>query len=53
MYPTGAPTHPRAGVAIGLTIAALWLGAFGVALATGEPADQQRVDAPQSAASRN
>jgi hypothetical protein len=41
MYTRPAP-HPRAGVAIGLTIAALWLGAFGVALATGEPADDHR-----------
>jgi hypothetical protein len=47
MYPTRTAPHPRAGVAVGLTIAAVWLGAFGVALATGEPADQQRADGAQ------
>jgi hypothetical protein len=38
----GPPPHPRAGVAVGLTIAAVFLGAFGVALATGDPADERR-----------
>jgi hypothetical protein len=41
MY-TQPPPHPRAAVAVGLTIAAAWLGAFGVVLATGEPADEHR-----------
>jgi hypothetical protein len=38
---TQTPPHPRAGVAVGLAVAAAWLGAFGIALATGEPADEQ------------
>jgi hypothetical protein len=38
--------HPRAGVAVGLTIGAVFLGAFGVALATGDPADEPRGSPP-------
>jgi hypothetical protein len=34
--------HPRAGVAIGLAILAFWVGALGLALATGDPVDGQR-----------
>ena len=54
MYTQPAP-HPRAGVAVGLTIAALFLGAFGVALVTGEPADERRADggSPQTVVPRN
>ena len=41
MYTEPAP-HPRAGVALGLAIAAVFLAAFGAALATGDPADERR-----------
>ena len=34
--------HPRAGVAIGLAILASWVGALGLALATGGPVDGRR-----------
>lgn len=36
------PRHPRAGVAVGLAILAAWCGAFGVALLTGDSADERR-----------
>jgi hypothetical protein len=36
------PRHPRAGVALGLAILAAWLAALGVALLTGDPADERR-----------
>jgi hypothetical protein len=35
------PRDPRAGVALGLAIAALWLGGFVTALATGEATDER------------
>jgi hypothetical protein len=34
--------HPRAGVAVGLAILAFWIGALGLALATGNPVEGQR-----------
>jgi hypothetical protein len=54
MYTQPAP-HPRAAVAVGLTIASVFLGAFGVALVTGEPTDAQRADggSPQTVVPRN
>jgi hypothetical protein len=36
------PRHPRAGIALGLAILAVWLGGFSVALVTGEPGDERR-----------
>ena len=42
MYPVQPPRHPRAGVAVGLAILAVWLGAFSVALLTGDPSDERR-----------
>jgi hypothetical protein len=45
MYWQPAP-HPRAGVAIGAAILAAWLGALGVAFASSDPAEPQRVAVP-------
>ena len=42
MYPAQPPRHPRAGVAVGLAILAVWLGAFSVVLLTGDPAGEQQ-----------
>jgi hypothetical protein len=37
--------HPRAGAAVGLAILVAWLGALGVAFATGDAAEERRVAA--------
>jgi hypothetical protein len=46
MYPTHTPRHPRAGLAVALAILAVWLGAFSIALATGDPAGERRATPP-------
>jgi hypothetical protein len=45
MY-TERPRHPRAAVAVGLAILAVWLAGFSVALLTGDPADEHRSSPP-------
>jgi hypothetical protein len=52
VYPTSTPPHPRAGIAVVLVLLATWLGAFGVALATGDASDEKRTAAARTAATR-
>jgi hypothetical protein len=44
------PRHPRAGVAVGLAVLAVWLAAFAIALATDDPPDRGPGVAPATAA---
>lgn len=41
MYSKTPPPHPRAGIALGLVILTAWLGAFTVALFTGDTAGER------------